>query len=104
MSEILAVAREQVLERGEGLDRDQTLRVLQLPDDRLDDLLALAHEVRMAWCGPDVEVEGKVSFIDPVADRASETVKVDVIIENPERVLLAGVRCRLQFGEEGAGD
>ena len=62
MSEILAVAREQVLERGEGLDRDQTLRVLQLPDDRLDDLLALAHEVRMAWCGPDVEVEGIISL------------------------------------------
>lgn len=62
MSEILAEAREQVLERGEGLDRDQTLRVLQLPDDRLDDLLALAHEVRMAWCGPDVEVEGIISL------------------------------------------
>ncbi len=49
MSDILAEAREQVLERGEGLNQDQTLRVLQLPDDRLDDLLALAHEVRMAW-------------------------------------------------------
>lgn len=62
MSNILAVAREQVLERGEGLDQDQTLQVLQLPDDRLDDLLALAHEVRMAWCGPDVEVEGIISL------------------------------------------
>ncbi|CAA0092232.1 Biotin synthase [Mycolicibacterium vanbaalenii] len=62
MSDILAVAREQVLDRGEGLDQDQTLQVLQLPDDRLDDLLALAHEVRMAWCGPDVEVEGIISL------------------------------------------
>ncbi len=62
MSDILAVAREQVLERGEGLDQDQTLQVLQLPDGRLDDLLALAHEVRMAWCGPDVEVEGLISL------------------------------------------
>ena len=62
MSDILAEAREQVLERGEGLDQDQTLQVLQLPDDRLDDLLALAHEVRMAWCGPDVEVEGIISL------------------------------------------
>ncbi|EUA68479.1 hypothetical protein I553_3944 [Mycobacterium xenopi 4042] len=26
-------------------------------DDRLEELLALAHEVRMAWCGPEVEVE-----------------------------------------------
>ena len=62
MSDILVVAREQVLVRGEGLDQDQTLQVLQLPDDRLDDLLALAHEVRMAWCGPDVEVEGIISL------------------------------------------
>ncbi|MBS1693230.1 MAG: biotin synthase BioB [Actinobacteria bacterium] len=62
MSDILAEAREQVLERGEGLDQTQTLRVLQLPDDRLDELLALAHEVRMAWCGPDVEVEGIISL------------------------------------------
>ena len=62
MSDILAVARDQVLERGVGLDQDQTLQVLQLPDDRLDDLLALAHEVRMAWCGPDVEVEGIISL------------------------------------------
>ena len=30
MSDILVQAREQVLERGEGLDQDQTLRVLQL--------------------------------------------------------------------------
>ncbi|MDY6999878.1 MAG: biotin synthase BioB [Actinomycetota bacterium] len=62
MSDILAVAREQVLERGVGLDQDQTLQVLRLPDDRLDDLLALAHDVRMAWCGPDVEVEGIISL------------------------------------------
>ena len=62
MTDILALAREQVLERGEGLDQEQTLRVLQLSDDRLDELLALAHEVRMAWCGPDVEVEGIISL------------------------------------------
>ena len=62
MSDILAEAREQVLERGEGVDQDQVLRVLQLPDDRLDELLALAHEVRMAWCGPEVDVEGIISL------------------------------------------
>ena len=62
MSDILAEAREQVLERGEGLYQEQTVRVLQLPDDRLDELLALVHEVRMAWCGPDVEVEGIISL------------------------------------------
>ena len=62
MSDILAEAREQVLERGEGLNQEQTLRVLQLPDDKLDELLELAHDVRMKWCGPDVEVEGIISL------------------------------------------
>ena len=62
VSDILAKARDQVLERGEGLDQDQTLQVLQLPDENLDELLALAHDVRMKWCGPDVEVEGIISL------------------------------------------
>jgi biotin synthase len=60
--DILAVAREQVLERGVPLDEAQTLAVLQLPNDRVSDALALAHEVRMRWCGPSVEVEGIVSI------------------------------------------
>ncbi|MGH3449292.1 MAG: biotin synthase BioB [Haloechinothrix sp.] len=59
--DVLAVAREQVLERGVGLSEAQVLRVLRLPAERLPELLALAHEVRMHWCGPEVEVEGIVS-------------------------------------------
>lgn len=60
--DILALAREQVLERGEALQRDQVLQVLQLPDERLEELLSLAHDVRMRWCGPEVEVEGIISL------------------------------------------
>jgi biotin synthase len=59
---VLAEAREQVLERGVGLAEAQVLRVLRLSDERLPELLALAHEVRMRWCGPEVEVEGIVSL------------------------------------------
>ncbi|MDT5324855.1 MAG: biotin synthase, partial [Mycobacterium sp.] len=62
IADLLGLAREQVLERGEGFNQDQVLRVLQLPDDRLEELLALAHEVRMRWCGPEVEVEGIISL------------------------------------------
>jgi biotin synthase len=60
-TDILAVARAQVLDAGRGLDQDQILAVLELGDDRLDEMLALAHEVRQRWCGPEVEVEGIVS-------------------------------------------
>jgi biotin synthase len=60
--DVLTLARDQVLERGIGLTREQTLDVLRLGDDRLEPLLELAHEVRMKWCGPEVEVEGIISL------------------------------------------
>src|SRR3982750_4250898 len=55
-------ARAQVLADGVGLDEAGILEVLRLPDADLPELLQLAHEVRMAWCGPEVEVEGIVSL------------------------------------------
>ncbi|MEO3862291.1 biotin synthase BioB [Acrocarpospora sp. B8E8] len=61
-ADILDVARQQVLEDGRGLSREQALACLTLPDERVPDLLALAHEVRMKWCGPEVEVEGIISL------------------------------------------
>jgi biotin synthase len=61
-ADVLAVARAQVLERGEGLAEDQLRAVLRLPDERVPELLELAHAVRMTWCGPEVEVEGIVSL------------------------------------------
>ncbi|MGY0236853.1 biotin synthase BioB [Longispora urticae] len=62
MSDVLARARREVLPTGVGLDEAGVLEVLELPDDQLPDALQLAHEVRMAWCGPEVEVEGIVSL------------------------------------------
>jgi biotin synthase len=62
MTQVLEAAREQVLERGEGLREDQVLAVLELDDDQVEAALELAHEVRMRWCGPEIEVEGIVSL------------------------------------------
>jgi biotin synthase len=61
-ADILQIAREQVLERGEPLGYDQILAVLQTSDDDLEELLALAHQVRLQFNGPEVEVEGIVSI------------------------------------------
>lgn len=61
MNEILSAARQQVLHAARGLDEQQVLACLRLPDEATGDLLGLAHEVRMRWCGPEVEVEGIVS-------------------------------------------
>ena len=62
MSHILDTARTQVLTEGRGLAEDQLVEVLRLPDDDLEDLLDLAHQVRVKWCGEEVEVEGIISL------------------------------------------
>jgi biotin synthase len=59
--DVLSELRQQVLEAGIGLTQEQALACLSLPAERTADLLQLAHEVRMRWCGPEVEVEGIVS-------------------------------------------
>jgi biotin synthase len=59
---ILDRARSVVLDEGHGLDEAGVLAVLGLPDDDLPQALQLAHDVRMRWCGPEVEVEGIVSI------------------------------------------
>src|SRR3982750_696055 len=62
MPEILDRARAQVLSDGAGHDEAGILEVLRLPDEDLPELLQIAHDVRMKWCGPEVEVEGIVSL------------------------------------------
>jgi len=60
--DVLAVARDRVLRDGRGLAYEHVVAVLCLPDAAIPDLLQLAHEVRLRWCGPEVEVEGIVSL------------------------------------------
>jgi biotin synthase len=61
-TDLLTTARRQVLEEGRSLDEARLAEVLRLPDERVPELLELAHLVRMRWCGPEVEVEGIVSL------------------------------------------
>jgi biotin synthase len=53
---------EAVLRTGDGLDEAGVLAVLRACDDELPGLLDIAHQVRLQWCGPEVEVEGIVSL------------------------------------------
>ncbi|MEU4688061.1 biotin synthase BioB [Actinoplanes sp. NPDC023714] len=62
MPDILDRARTRVLDEGAGLSESEILEVLRLPDEDIPALLQLAHDVRMKWCGPEVEVEGIVSL------------------------------------------
>ena len=60
-TDVLDSARRIVLDQGVGLGYDGVLACLELPDQRIPELLGLAHEVRRRWCGDEVEVEGIVS-------------------------------------------
>ncbi|GAA2342575.1 biotin synthase BioB [Dactylosporangium salmoneum] len=55
-------AAKAVLDTGVGLDLDGVLAVLRCSDEELPEYLSIAHDVRMRWCGPEVEVEGIVSL------------------------------------------
>jgi biotin synthase len=55
-------AAKSVLDTGVGLDHEGVLAVLRCTDEELPEYLAIAHDVRMRWCGPEVEVEGIVSL------------------------------------------
>jgi len=58
---VLDRARERALGQGRGLEEADLLACLQVDDARLTELLQLAHDVRLRWCGDEVEVEGIVS-------------------------------------------
>src|SRR6266498_4862346 len=58
---LLAAAGHAVLEEGRDLDTGELAELAALADEAVPSLAALAHEVRVAWCGPTVEVEGILS-------------------------------------------
>ncbi|MBC2682201.1 biotin synthase BioB [Corynebacterium anserum] len=62
MSDILETARTKALDKGEGLTQEELLQVLHLPDSDLEEMADVAHQTRLKWCGPDVEVEGIISI------------------------------------------
>jgi biotin synthase len=57
----LAAAERALLEEHRTLTRDEAMAVAMLPLDDLPDLIALAHRVRVAWCGAEVELESLVN-------------------------------------------
>lgn len=58
MTDILEIAREKALEKGEGLNKEELVQILNIEDERLPELLDLAHQVRIKHCGVDVSLEG----------------------------------------------
>ena len=59
--DLLAAAGRALLDDRRQLDAAELAALSRLPDESVPALGALAHEVRLAWCGPAVDVEGIVS-------------------------------------------
>jgi biotin synthase len=57
----IAAARQTLIEDRKLLDPGQLAELANLPDSLVPSLAALAHEVRLEWCGDTVEIEGILS-------------------------------------------
>jgi biotin synthase len=58
---LLTAAGEALLEERRALSLDELRELSQVPEAMVPSLAALAHEVRLSWCGDAVEVEGILS-------------------------------------------
>jgi biotin synthase len=58
---LLSAAGDALLDERRQLTDAELAELATLPDADVPALAALAHEVRLAWCGPEVEVEGILS-------------------------------------------
>src|SRR3954453_23848997 len=57
----IRAAETALLDERRMLTPDELSDLAHVPDESVPSLAALAHEVRLAWCGPEVEVEGILS-------------------------------------------
>ncbi|HYI60439.1 MAG TPA: biotin synthase BioB [Acidimicrobiales bacterium] len=57
----LRAAETALLDERRMLTAEELAGLAHVPDTSVPSLAALAHEVRLAWCGPEVEVEGILS-------------------------------------------
>jgi len=102
VGDILDTAREQVLDRGRGLSEHQAVECLRLPADRLEELLELAHQVRMRWCGPEVEVEGIVSVKTGGCPEDCHFCSQSGLFESPVRAAWLDVPALVQAARDTA--
>ena len=58
---MIAAAEKALLDERRLLTADELSALASLPDGAVMNLAALAHQVRLAWCGPEVEIEGILS-------------------------------------------
>lgn len=108
-SPITGLVVEKKKEAGEAVDMNEAVfhlvdisRVYLQVFIEAADALKLKHGQSVSVRFPDYTVgaqAGVIDFIDPRIDGASGLVRVKVLIENPERKLIAGMRGRVSLGQ-----
>jgi len=58
---VISSAEHALLDERRPLDAEELTALAALPDGAVMALASLAHQVRLAWCGPEVEIEGILS-------------------------------------------
>ena len=58
---VIAAAEQALLDERRLLTAAELTALAELPDGAVMALASLAHQVRLAWCGPEVEIEGILS-------------------------------------------
>ena len=99
---LLEQASAQVLVGGQGLGEAQILQCLQFSDAGLPALLRLAHDVRLRWCGPDVEVEGIVSLKTGGCPEDCHFCSQSGLFESPVRAAWLDIPSLVKAAEETA--
>jgi biotin synthase len=96
--DVLTAAGDALLDERRQLTGDELRELAALPDDHVPALAAVAHQVRLAWCGPEVEVEGilsaKTGGCPEDCHFCSQSAKFDTIVKatpllDPDEVLTA---------------
>src|SRR4249920_1326189 len=81
----LQVAELALLDERRSLTRDEVRAVGALPLDELPDLIALAHKVRLDYCGADVELESLINAKSGACPEdcafCSQSVKFDTDVD-----------------------
>ncbi|MCP5060371.1 MAG: efflux RND transporter periplasmic adaptor subunit [bacterium] len=106
-SPIDGVVTKQLVSAGEYVDPPEILELVQLDPLRVEvfaplSLLGRIEQGEPAIVQPEAPIGGRfdatVTVIDPVVDPASGTFQVRLELPNPDHVLPAGLRCRVEFG------
>lgn len=96
------IIREISKEKGESISPNQSIckivilnpiNIVGYPSLEQVSTFRINEKVKILFLYNEKTVVGKVSFIDPVTDATSNTVKVIVVVNNEKEQLRTGVRC-----------